>query len=225
MGKNTKPMLTVLVEGDKLQQFRDYALAHNVSMGWVVNRLIDRVLSGDLDVLTDLSSTGSLGISSTGVSREDVEKMIKDALDEFSTGISPEYIESLINTSIDNLDIESLHRKYIDSFQSDMGPPSPTETEELDIFIETERNEPPLTNVDAPNWLTKDNRAHYHKLVGKPERLDAVTKLLSNDIPNKDLPPLLVEHGFTKRDGSEIDPARISHIRFVVNKLNGVGSD
>ena len=56
MGKNTKPMLTVLVEGDKLQQFRDYALSKEVSMGWVVNRLLDRVLSGELDVMGDSPS-------------------------------------------------------------------------------------------------------------------------------------------------------------------------
>ena len=84
MGKNTKPMLTVLVEGDKLQQFRDYALSKEVSMGWVVNRLLDRVLSGELDVMGDSPSIekarGYVENTSTGLTREDVENMIKSSI-------------------------------------------------------------------------------------------------------------------------------------------------
>ena len=56
MGKNTKPMLTVLVEGNKLQQLRDYAAARQVSMGSLVNRLLDRLLSGELDGTIDSPS-------------------------------------------------------------------------------------------------------------------------------------------------------------------------
>ncbi len=81
MGKNTKPMLTVLVEEDKLQQLRDYALGKEVSMGWIVNRLIDRLLSGELDVMGDPSSTE--------VAREPID------------------IESLVSTSIEKLGLES----------------------------------------------------------------------------------------------------------------------
>jgi rhodanese-related sulfurtransferase len=81
MGKNTKPMLTVLVEEDKLQQLRDYALGKEVSMGWIVNRLIDRLLSGELDVMGDPSSTE--------VTREPID------------------IESLVVASIEKMGLES----------------------------------------------------------------------------------------------------------------------
>jgi hypothetical protein len=123
MGKNTKPMLTVLVEGDKLQQFRDYALSKEVSMGWVVNRLLDRVLSGELDVMGDTVSTGTTReCTSTGLAREDVESMIKSSIDNQLTSNNRDYTEGLIKSYIDSLgisststnDIEELTRASID---------------------------------------------------------------------------------------------------------------
>ena len=111
MGKNTKPMLTVLVEGDKLQQFRDYALSKEVSMGWVVNRLLDRVLSGELDVMGDSPSIekarGYVENTSTGLTREDVEIMIKSSIDNQLIDSNRDYIEELIKSCIDNLGIAS----------------------------------------------------------------------------------------------------------------------
>ena len=106
MGKNTKPMLTVLVEGDKLQQFRDYALSKEVSMGWVVNRLLDRLLSGELDVMGDSPSIGATrenieGVS-TGLTREDVESMIKSSILNLNIpSIDSSAIEELARVSIE----------------------------------------------------------------------------------------------------------------------------
>jgi hypothetical protein len=111
MGKNTKPMLTVLVEGDKLQQFRDYALSKEVSMGWVVNRLLDRVLSGELDVMGDTPSIGiargHVESTSTGISREDIDKMVRFSIDNQLVGSNRDYIEELIKNYIDSLGISS----------------------------------------------------------------------------------------------------------------------
>jgi hypothetical protein len=108
MGKNTKPMLTVLVEGDKLQQFRDYALSKGVSMGWVVNRLLDRVLSGELDVMGDRVSTGTTrDCISTGLAREDVESMIKSSMDDRLASSYRDYTEESIKSYIDSLGISS----------------------------------------------------------------------------------------------------------------------
>lgn len=111
MGKNTKPMLTVLVEGDKLQHFRDYALSKEVSMGWVVNRLLDRVLSGELDVMGDTVSIGTnreyIKNVSTGLTREDVESMIKSSIDNQLASSHRQYIEESIKSYIDSLDISS----------------------------------------------------------------------------------------------------------------------
>jgi hypothetical protein len=124
MGKNTKPMLTVLVEGDKLQQFRDYALSKEVSMGWVVNRLLDRVLSGELDVMGDTVSTGMIReYTSTGLTREDVENMIESSIDDRLASSHKKYIEESIKSylgssgisSTGTNDIEEVTRAFIES--------------------------------------------------------------------------------------------------------------
>lgn len=121
MGKNTKPMLTVLVEGDKLQQFRDYALSKEVSMGWVVNRLLDRLLSGELDVMGDTPSIGAtrenIESISTGLTREDVESIVKSSIDNQLVDSNRDYIEELVKSCIDNLgtnDIEGITRVSIE---------------------------------------------------------------------------------------------------------------
>ena len=116
MGKNTKPMLTVLVEENKLQQFRDYALSKEVSMGWVVNKLLDRLLSGELVVSDDSYSTGNV---STGLSRDDVAEMIRVSLENTSTAnLDNVDIESLINTYIDKLNLKDVHN--VDTLAEDI---------------------------------------------------------------------------------------------------------
>jgi hypothetical protein len=127
MGKNTKPMLTVLVEGEKLQQFRDYALNKEVSMGWVVNRLLDRVLSGELDVMGDTSSIGVnrgyIENTSTGLTKENIEEIVKSSIGSQSADAHKVYIEKSIKSYIDNLatasigkiDIEELIRASIEA--------------------------------------------------------------------------------------------------------------
>lgn len=127
MGKNTKPMLTVLVEGEKLQQFRDYALSKEVSMGWVVNRLLDRVLSGELDVMGDTSSIGAsreyIENVSTALTRENIEETVKSYIDNQSADVHKAYIEELVksyidnpgSTSIGNIDVEKLTRVSIET--------------------------------------------------------------------------------------------------------------
>ena len=50
MARNIKPMLTILIDEEKLQRLRNYAAGKQVSMGWVVNRLVDRVLSGEIEI-------------------------------------------------------------------------------------------------------------------------------------------------------------------------------
>ena len=118
MGKNTKPMLTVLVEGDKLQQFRDYALSKEVSMGWLVNRLLDRLLSGELDVMGDTPSIGvtreNIESVSTGLTRENVESIVKSSIDNQLVDSNRDYIEELIKSCIDSLGISSTGTNHIE---------------------------------------------------------------------------------------------------------------
>lgn len=77
----------------------------------VVNRLLDRVLSGELDVMGDTSSTGKtrepIEYTSTGITREDIDKMVRFSIDNQLVGSNRYYIEELIKNYIDSLGISS----------------------------------------------------------------------------------------------------------------------
>ena len=135
MGKNTKPMLTVLVESDKLQQLRDYAAAKQVSMGAIVNRLLDRLLSGELDGMIN-SSSKSLENHIPSLTREAVEEMINSSIDNDSRGVSIGILEKYVKTAIERVPrgvtIESLEQ-YVETAIGNALKPIETEVSELKI--------------------------------------------------------------------------------------------
>ena len=213
MGKNTKPMLTVLVEGDKLQQFRDYALSKEVSMGWVVNRLLDRVLSGELEVMGDTVSTGKnreyIENVSTGLTREDVESMIKSSIDDRLASSHRKYTEESIETYIGSLgisstgtnDIEEVTRAFIESSlepikasvsKLDADTQSQLEAVRDDIEKLTRASTPTLprkekTNVDGDTktW------GEFFKMVG----IEALTAVEAQKKENIDVRTKQIERG------------------------------
>ncbi|AFY91581.1 hypothetical protein Cha6605_0281 [Chamaesiphon minutus PCC 6605] len=213
MGKNTKPMLTVLVEGDKLQQFRDYALSKEVSMGWVVNRLLDRVLSGELDVMGD---TVSIGINreyienvSTGLTREDVERMIKSSMDNQLASSSRKHIEKSIKSYIDSLgisstgtnDIEEVTRAFIESSlepikesvsKLEADTQSQLEAVRDDIEKLTRASTPTLPHKEKPN-VDGDTKTwgEFFKMVG----IEALTAVEAQKKENIDIRTKQIERG------------------------------
>ena len=236
MGKNTKPMLTVLVEGISSNSFRDYALSKEVSMGWVVNRLLDRVLYGELDVIGDTPSRGvareNIEHISTGLTREDVEKMIKSS------------ISSLDIPSMDSNDIEELTRVSIEialepiresvlKLQADTQSQFEAVRDELkaisDRAVEvpaaiaktpTNSNKTKPRTGDVPDWVNSDNRRFYVKLVGNMELLDKVSEAIDSASGNNTvLAESLVVLGFHKQDGNALGSDSISRIRKVVSNL------
>ena len=140
MGKNTKPMLTVLVESDKLQQFRDYAAAKQVSMGAIVNRLLDRLLSGQLDETID-SPSKSLEHYPPSLTREAVEEIIKASRDFDTIGVSREVLEKYVEAAIERVPrgvtIESLE-EYVETAIGNALKPIKTEISELKTYAENQ---------------------------------------------------------------------------------------
>ena len=51
MATNTKPQLIILIDETKRDALRDYSKDRKVSMGFLVNQLIDRLLAGEIDVV------------------------------------------------------------------------------------------------------------------------------------------------------------------------------
>ena len=140
MGKNTKPMLTVLVEDNKLQQLRDYAAARQVSMGSIVNRLLDRLLSGELDGTID-SPSKSLENYPLGLTREAVEEMLNTSRDNEPIGVSREVLEKYVEAALDRLPrgvtIESLEQ-YVETAIGNALKPIETEISELKTYAENQ---------------------------------------------------------------------------------------
>jgi hypothetical protein len=104
MGKNSKPILSVLVDEDKKEKFADLARRNKYSMGWLVNDAIDRMLAADsINIYSD--SIGNVErtpkFDPVSISREDIEEMIKNSIGNLD-------IEEMVKSSIANLAISSI---------------------------------------------------------------------------------------------------------------------
>jgi hypothetical protein len=111
MGKNNKPILSVLVDEDKKEQFADLARRNKQSMGWVLNACIDRMLEADSIALC----TGSIGDAviapkpaKVGLSVADVEELIKTYIDGNlqTSSIDISSVEEIVRASIEPVKTE-----------------------------------------------------------------------------------------------------------------------
>lgn len=223
MGKNNKPLLTVLVEEDKLQRFRDFAASHELPMGRVVNMLIDRLLAGDIEIL-NTSSTDSTHSVSTGIDRESIDKMIRESIEKYSikhsTGVSIEDVEVLIKTSTQPIEesmseLEEYTQSQIASVREDLKAISGRS-------VTTESNDESRRASFAktyPEWVGKEHRTHYDKLANNPELLGDVAEVYATTSGNAKIAAALVPLGFSKKDGTAYDSANISRIKYVLEGL------
>lgn len=90
MAKNSKPILSVLIDEDKRTKFADLARRHSLSMGYLVNKAVDRML--------ELDSIDIYGESARSPQSQNIDTSSIDIAD----------VENLINTSIANLDLKSI---------------------------------------------------------------------------------------------------------------------
>jgi hypothetical protein len=120
MTKNNKPILSILIDEDKRVKFADLAKRNNLSMSYLVNQAIDRMLETDsIDTHRDsiVTSAGNYVDSSVG-------------------GMTRTDIEELIKSSIVSMDIERLVKSYVDSCNS-----SVVSTDDVKQMIAASTNE------------------------------------------------------------------------------------
>ena len=119
MVKNSKPILSVLIEEEKRTRFADLARRNSLSMGWLVNQAIDRMLEADsIDIYGGSIDAASSALypSELGLSRSDVEELINSSIDKISISpIDNVDIENIVKTSIDNMDIENIVKLSIEN--------------------------------------------------------------------------------------------------------------
>ena len=119
MVKNTKPILSVLIEEEKRAKFSDLARRNSLSMGWLVNQAIDRMIEADsIDIYRGSidAVNPALSPSTVGLSRSDVEELINSSIESIKVlSIEPTDIEKMVKTAIDDADI---HRIVKDSIEN-----------------------------------------------------------------------------------------------------------
>ena len=109
MGKNSKPILSVLVDESKKEQFAELARRSKYSMAWLLNDCIDRMLAADSIRIYGDSTGISVGAEPseppTAMSKTDIEDIVKA------------YVSSDINiSSVGTNDIEEIARASIGTF-------------------------------------------------------------------------------------------------------------
>ena len=109
MGKNTKPILTILIDEEKRDRLRTFAESKKLSMGKLINQLIDRAMDGDIDIHCDTSSTAQTyrptELASTGIDRKAVEELVEGIIEKTSVGISKEIVEEWVKVSIEDISV------------------------------------------------------------------------------------------------------------------------
>ncbi len=214
MGKNSKPILSVLVDEDKKERFAELARRNKQSMGWLLNDCIDRMLAADSIEVYDTPK--STPFPSQPV---DIEELVKIYV---STHLSTSYVkvndvENLLKTYIDKLGIENLVRKYVNEMEQPSSP-SPTTTDTTTKPSPTRK----LTSKDDyPDWVSPDKRSHYRKLTGNPELLASVTKIIESSGNNDEIAKEVVALGFVNEKGGKLGDTAIYKLKSVLKVLNG----
>jgi hypothetical protein len=215
MGKNSKPILSVLVEEEKKEQFAELARRNKYSMGWLLNDCIDRMLEADSigiyrDSIGNIDNTpNTQPDSTTGLNIEELVKSYVDKLD----------IETLINTSI-GFAIEPI-TQTIDELGTSMRERF-DELEARSIEKPTPAKASPKKLENIPEWVGKDSQTYYTLFVQDPNLLGKVAEAIgSHSGSNDELAKLFVGLGIHKQDGTPLGTSPISRIKTLVARMNG----
>jgi hypothetical protein len=200
MGKNSKPILSVLVDEDKKEKFADLARRNKYSMGWLLNDCIDRMIEADsIDIYGEPArSPQSPNTNTSSIDIGDVEKMVKTSIDNLG-------IESMIKTYVSNIDISSIGIDDVEKVvNTSIGNAIDQLTEEL-AKLETEVTElkkatsdrqvstEPVANPTTPTDKDPSVKswAEFFKMIG----MDALTATEAQKKENIDTRAKQIEQG------------------------------
>ena len=109
MTKNSKPILSILIDEGKRAKFADLARRNSLSMSYLVNQAIDRMLETDSidihrDSIVTSVSSNYVDPSVVGMTRTDIEQLFKSYVDSQSSSVvSIDDVNRLITKSSDEL--------------------------------------------------------------------------------------------------------------------------
>jgi hypothetical protein len=211
MGKNNKPILSVLVDADKKERFADLARQHKQSMGWVLNDCIDRMLAaGSIDIYVDsIGSTGNSQKSEkVGVSALDIEEIIKTYasthldIPSIDSGNVEELVRASIETALQPINesvreletyTQSEFAAVRDELKKAIGGHVATDaianqTTVSQIFDEREEEPESTPTAQTPN----------------SDYLDRLGELVGTGMNTREIAQKLTDEGFTNREGGAI---------------------
>jgi hypothetical protein len=129
VAKNSKPILSVLIDEDKRTKFADLARRHSLSMGYLVNKAVDRMLELDsIDIYGESTRPPQLpNISTSSLNITDIETMINTSIANITPPPQPD-IEPLIRAQVEPLadlitELEAYTRSQIDTLRQDLKKP------------------------------------------------------------------------------------------------------
>ena len=107
--KNNKPILSILIDEDKRSRFSELARQNNLSMGWLVNQAIDKMLeAGSINIYTSsVRNTEDVSITSVG----QIETLAKEAIDKYSVEIFDVEVMLMNSIGIVNTGLEALKQR------------------------------------------------------------------------------------------------------------------
>lgn len=224
MGKNSKPILSVLVDEEKKEKFADLARRNKYSMGWLLNDCIDRMIEADSIEVYGEPTRDNSNLNTSSIGDVDVEKLVKKYVDDMD-------IEKLIRSSISDMDVEKLVRNYVDdadveklvrSYVDDAGVEKLVRSY-VDDIVNASGDGTVTTESNAktyPEWVRKEHRTHYDKLANNPELLGDVAEVYATTSGNAKIASELVPLGFFKKGGIAYDSDNISRIKYVLERLD-----
>ncbi len=249
MAKNSKPILSVLIDEDKRTRFADLARRHSLSMGYLVNKAVDRMLELDsIDIYGEstksphVSNTSILSADTTdienlvslSIDKLDIESLVKTSIDAYLLNhpIGVDDIERLVNTSIDKLGVESLVNTSIGlAIEPITQAVTELETYTRERFEELEARSiekpkpaktTPKKSENEPEWVNGDNRSFYNLFSEDANLLIKVTEAIElHSGSNDELSKVLADIGIHKQDGTPLASSPISRIKTLVKRMNG----
>ena len=111
--KNNKPILSILIDEDKRSRFSELARQNNLSMGWLVNQAIDKMLeSGSINIYSSsVIPTEDIAITSVGISADRIDALAKEAIERYSAEIFDVEVMLMNSIGIVNTEVEALKER------------------------------------------------------------------------------------------------------------------
>jgi hypothetical protein len=247
MAKNSKPILSILIEEDKRTKFVDLARRNNLSMGYLVNKAIDRMLETDsIDIYGEPTRSPQTQTANTSsIDNSDIERAVKayvDSLNISSIGANDvlthqqvrDIAAATIKDSIaferlcDEAAVIKIAEKLVNAAFNPLSeaiaqlkvPGADELKKQPAIATPTSPRQGEPKRDSLPDWVDANNRRFYLMLVDNSELLDEVAEAIDlTPEDNLKLAANLVGLGFHKQDGTALDSSNMSQLKKVVGRL------